>query len=137
LKLAQEQGKLSALPLIRSLKPSAPRSGFIERGELEAICRELPENLQLVVRIGHTFGWRVTSEVLLLTKAQLDMNAGTLRLEPGTTKNRDGRFVYLTDDLRTALVDQLANVRTLERQTSRVIPWVFPHLEGRFKGEKR
>jgi hypothetical protein len=48
-----------------------------------------------VVRIGYVYGWRIDSEVLTLTHRQVELEAGTLRLEPGTTKNRDGRLVYL------------------------------------------
>jgi hypothetical protein len=38
----------------------------------------------------HT-GWRTKSEVFPLTWAQVDWNGGFIRLEPGTTKNREGR----------------------------------------------
>jgi hypothetical protein len=34
-----------------------------------------------------------------------DLNqAGTLRLDPGTTKNPDGRVAYLTPEVKVALV---------------------------------
>jgi hypothetical protein len=48
------------------------------------------------VTIEHTYGWRCQSEVLTLERRQLDLEAGTLRLDHGTTKNKDGRLVYLT-----------------------------------------
>jgi integrase len=89
------------------------------------------------VRLAFTYGWRVRSEALPLTKAQADLEEGTLRLEVGTTKNRDGRLVYLAPDLKAGLAEQLARVRTLEREMSRVVPFVFPHLRGRFKGQRR
>jgi len=50
------------------------------------------------------------SEVLTLTLSQLDLEAGTLRLEPGTTKNADGRLVYLTPELQTLLSAALVQV---------------------------
>jgi integrase len=137
LKLAHEQGKLAALPVMRLLKPAAPRAGFLEQSEVEAICRRLPEDLQLVVRIGFTYGWRVSSEVLPLERRQVNLDAGTLRLDPGQTKNDDGRVVYLTPEVNRMLVAQLERVRTLERQMGRVIPWVFPHLGKRLQGERR
>jgi len=43
------------------------------------------------------------SEVLMLERRQLDLRAGTLRLEVGTTKNDDGRVVKLTAELRAQL----------------------------------
>jgi integrase len=40
-------------------------------------------------------GWRVRSEVLPLTWAQVDEREQIVRLEVGTTKNREGRtFPY-------------------------------------------
>ena len=36
------------------------------------------------------------SEVLMLERRPLDLEAGTLRLDTGSTKNDDGRLVYLT-----------------------------------------
>lgn len=137
LKMAQENGKLAVVPTIRMLKPAAPRSGFLERHEVEAICSHLPDDLCLVVMIGYTFGWRINSEVLTLTKRQADPDAGTLRLEPGTTKNDDGRIVYLTPELKAGLIDQLAKVRVLERDMSCVIPYLFPHFTGMYRGKRR
>jgi hypothetical protein len=40
--------------------------------------------------IAYTFGWR-KREVLDLTKHQYNSRDGTLRLDPGTTKNGEGR----------------------------------------------
>ena len=122
---------------MRLLKPAAPRSGFIKHSEFEAICLGLPEDLQVVVRVGFTYGWRVSSEVLPLWRRQVDLDAGTLRLDSGQPKNDDGRIVYLTPKIKRMLVAQLERVRTLERQTGRVIPWVFPHLGKRLQGERR
>jgi integrase len=53
-------------------------------------------------------------EVLTLERRQLDLDAGTLRLEPGSTKNDDGRVVYLTAELKSLLGAQLERVRALE-----------------------
>ncbi len=36
-------------------------------------------------------------------RRQLDLEAGTLPLEPGTTKNDEGRLVYLTPELKALL----------------------------------
>src|SRR5262245_29125646 len=75
--------------------------------------------------------------MLPLNKAQVDLEEGTLRLEVGTTKNRDGRLVYLTLELKSGLAEQLARVRTLEQELNRGVPIVFRHLRGRFKGQRR
>jgi hypothetical protein len=53
-------------------------------------------DLQVAVTIAHTFGWRMQSEVVALEQCQLDLQAGTLALDPGQTKNGEGRLVMLT-----------------------------------------
>jgi integrase len=137
LRLAQELGHLASVPTIRSLRPAPPRSGFFEPGEFEAVAQELPPDLALVARIGYTYGWRLTDEVLPLTRSQVDLEAGTLRLQPGSTKNGDGRIVYLTPELKATLIEQLGRVHALERELSRVIPYVFPVFNGPYKGGQR
>jgi integrase len=62
---------------------------------------------------------------------------GTLRLDPGTTKNDEGRVVYLTRELKRALTEQLERVDALGRQLRRVIPYLFPHFRGPWKGTQR
>ena len=137
LRLAYENGKLLRLPVIRKLKEAAPRQGFFEWEEYEAVRRRPPPDLQVAVAIAYTFGWRMQSEVLSLERQHLDLRAGTLRLDPGTTKNDDGRLVYLTPDLAAQLAAQVERVRDLERRTGRIIPYVFPHFRGSHKGERR
>jgi len=45
---------------------------------------------------------RSQSEVLSLERRHIDLKEGTLRLEPGTTKNDDGRVVYPHDRVEGA-----------------------------------
>ena len=107
-RLGYENGKVMRVPPIKMLKESAPRAGFFEPEQYEAVRRRLPPDLQAAVAIAYTCGWRTRSEILTLERRQVDLKAGTLRLEPGTTKNREGRVVYLTPELRTLVVEQLA-----------------------------
>jgi integrase len=137
LRLSQELGHISSVPIIRTLRPAPPRQGFFETGEFEAVAAELPADLALVARIAYTFGWRLTDEVLPLTRSQVDLEAGTLRLIPGSAKNGDGRLVYLTPELRAGLAEQLTKVHALERELGSIIPHVFPALRGPRKGEQR
>ena len=137
LRLAQELGHLASVPVIRTLRPAPPRQGFFEAGEFEAVAAELPADLALVARVAYTFGWRLTDEVLPLTRSQVDLEAGTLRLPPGGSKNGDGRLVYLTPELKAGLTLQLAKVRALEHELGRVIPHVFPALRGPNRGNPR
>jgi hypothetical protein len=64
LKVAHEQGKLDKLPVIRMLRPAAPMSGFFEHQQFEAVSGELPPDIQIVVLIGYTYGWKITNEIL-------------------------------------------------------------------------
>ncbi len=135
--LAYENGKLLRLPIIRQLEEAPPRSGFFEREQYEAVRRHLPEDLKVAVTIAHTYGWRIRSEVLSLQLRQVDLEAGTIRLDPGTTKNDDGRLVYLTPELKGLLKAQADRVWYLMQQTGSIIPHLFPHLEGRYRGQPR
>jgi integrase len=128
LRLAYKHNKLARVPAFSYLKEAAPRQGFFEAEQFEAVRRRLSEDLRVVVTIAHTFGWRVPSEVLTLERRQLDLKAGTLRLDPGATKNDDGRVVYLTPELKAMLTAQVARVDALQRTLGRIVPWLFPHL---------
>ncbi len=137
LRLAYENGKLMRLPLIHKLKEAAPpRSGFFERSQFEAVKRHLRPDLQVAVSIAYAFGWRMQSEVLSLQRSQVDLNACRIRLEPGTTKNYEGRLVYLTPELVELLHAQDERVRILEMRLGRQVVWVFPYLSGEHKGKR-
>ena len=45
-----------------------------------------------MLEVGYTFGWRV-SEVKILSIRQFDIGSSRILLDPGTTKNDDGRVV--------------------------------------------
>jgi hypothetical protein len=136
LRLALEQGKLARVPVIRGLKEPPPRSGFFEADQYAAVRRHLPADLQAACDIAYTFGWRMQSEVLVLQRRDVDLVSGRLTLRAGETKNDEGREVFLTPPLKTALGAQLERVDTLQRQLKRVIPFVFPHLSGRHRGKQ-
>src|SRR5205823_13877762 len=119
-------GKLHRVSTIKKLRESDPRSGFVTDEQFLAIFRRLPLELQVAAMVAFTLGWR-KREVLKLQLRQLDLDAETLRLDPGTTKNREGRIAYLTPELRTNLTAQVARVKAQERKLGRIIPWLFPH----------
>jgi integrase len=119
------------------LKEAPARDGFFEDHQYRAVRRQLPPDLEVVVVIAHTFGWRVRSEVLPLERRHVDLKAGTLRLDPGMTKNGDGRIVYLTPELERLLAEQIERVRALERATGRIVGALFPHTSGKLLGRPR
>jgi hypothetical protein len=61
----------------------------------------------------------------------------TLRLEPGTTKNDDGRLVHLTREVQALLQDQLERVDALQRKLGRIVPYLFPYLSGKRRAGQR
>ncbi len=138
LRLAHERGQLFRIPRIHLLQEAAPRAGFFEREDFERVRRQLTSrpDLQTAVTVMYTYGWRV-SEVLGLTLAQVDLGARTLRLDPGQTKNGEGRTVYLTPELETLLLRQVERVRTMSTSLQRVLPYLFPNpCKGRFYGQQ-
>lgn len=137
LRLAYKEGKLLRLPVFEMLKERAPREGFFERDQYEAVRRKLADDLQVATAIAYTFGWRTQSEVLTLERRHLDPEVGTLRLDPGMTKNDDGRIVYLTPELKALLAAQLARVEALQKRMGRIIPCLFPHLTGKVRVGRR
>jgi integrase len=133
LRLAVSHRKIDRAPKIEKLKEADPRSGFVSRQQFDSIARRLPVELAAAALVGFTFGWR-KAEILSRGLRHLDLAAGTLRLDPGETKNGRGREVRLTSELRAVLGEQVARVRALEQQQGRIIPWLFPHLTGPHTG---
>lgn len=129
--LALQAERLSSKPHIPNVKVNNTREGFFEPGELEAVIAELPEPVKPVVRFAALTGWR-KGEVLPLQWSQVDFEAGTVRLAPGSTKNEEGReFPFrVLPPLAELLEDQRERTRALERDRGEVIPHVF-HRKGR------
>ena len=112
-----------------ALERNNVRTGFFEGDQFEAVCSRLGEIEADVARFCYHTGWRTKSEVFPLTWAQVDWNGGFIRLEPGTTKNREGRAFPITPALRALLERRLEFTRRCERSQGRIIPWVF-HRKG-------
>jgi integrase len=105
------------------LKENNVRTGFFELEAYQSVRRHLPEDLRAVVDFAYITGWRLKSEILPLEWRQVDLEAGIVRLEVGTTKSGEGRTFYLTPELRSCLEGQWAR-RALG------VPYVF-HRGGK------
>ena len=68
--------------------------------------------------------------MLTLRWKNIDFQAGTIRLEPGTTKNKAGRLIYMTPEVRLLLKAQQRKTKTLQRRPRKIIGLVF-HNRGR------
>jgi len=130
-RLAVDAGLLSAdqMPKIRLLAEAAPRSGFFETEQFHAVLRHLRPETVLVAKCGFELGWRLR-ELLNLLWHQVDLSSGSVRLDPGTTKNNEGRLAYLSPALLECLRAHYTATKELERDKGVIIPWVF-HRRGR------
>ena len=131
-KLALRARKVREIPPIdRFGQLHNARTGFFEEREFREVLAKLPEHWRPPILFGYYSGWRVRSEVLTLTWAQVDLKAKIVRLELATTKNREGRVFPFTTfpQLDTLLNIQHNRTRDLERELGSIIPWVF-HRHG-------
>lgn len=101
------------------------RTGFFERDTFEAVLKHLPEDEQPVAEVAYITGWRVPTELLTRQWRHVDFTNGWLRLEPGETKNGEGRMFPLFPNLRAVLERQKARTLAVERATGQIVPWVF------------
>lgn len=96
--LAKSGSKVHIVPHIAMVKEDNIRKGFFEPYQLDAVCRHLPKHIVPTAHFGYHTGWR-HGEVMTLTLGHVDRAAGEIRLEPGETKNGEGRTFPITDEL--------------------------------------
>ena len=87
-----------------------------------------------VITFAYLTGWRIPSEVLTIEWRQVDFGASEVRLDPGTTKNREGRVFPFTPELRRLLEDQRRAVTELKRTRGLIVPWVFFRMLAKERG---
>jgi len=112
--------KVDRVLFIPKLKESSPRKGFFEHGDFLALRDNLPDHLKALVTFGYKTSWRL-SEIENLTWNQVDLNQGVVTLNPGETKNDEGRTIYLDDELKEVFKRQLE----ARKQAEIISPYVF------------
>ena len=129
-RLARRAGK-AVCPEFPTVEVNNTRQGFFKHGEFLALRDNLPDYLRLVVTFAYLTGWRVRSEILPLQWRQVDFDAGMVRLEPGTTKNKDGRVFPFSvmPELADGLTRQWELTKALQVERGIIIPTVF-HRNG-------
>ena len=129
--LAVRAGRLRHRPSFPTLRLDNARTGFFEERDFRRLLAELPADLRPPMMFAYLTGWRLTSEVLTLTWPQVDLDAGAVRLEVGSTKNREGRTfpVNALPELAALLREQRAHTEAVQRRTGQIVPWVF-HRQG-------
>ena len=129
--LGVKSEKILRKPYIPMLKENNVRKGFFEYGEFIALRDALPESLKPIVMFAYYSGWR-KQEILSLRWNQVDLNAQTVRLDPGTTKNDKGRLLVLDGELLETIQTQWERRRVAEipgQSPTLLCPYVF-HRSG-------
>ena len=130
--LGLQAEKIYRKPYIPMLQENNIRKGFFEHGEFLALRKVLPGYLQPVVTFAYYTGWR-RREILSLRWSQVDLPARTVRLDPGTTKSKEGRTVALEGELLGVVQGQLERRKVAEipgQSPTLLCPYVF-HRNGR------
>ena len=123
-KLGMIAGKVAKIPIFPHLKERNIRQGFLEDAAYTKLARACPSEglwLRAMFEVACAFGWRV-NELRQLTVRQIDLPARTIRLEPGTTKNSEGRTVVMTELVYQLLAQCIADKKPDGR--------VFTRTEG-------
>jgi integrase len=130
-RLAQKAGK-AICPPFPTLSVHNTRTGFFEREDFEAVLTHLPPEIRPIMIFAYLTGWRTRSEILPLTWRQVDLTVGTVRLEPGATKNDEARVLPfgVLPELAELLRTQWNKTMEIQIETGSIIPWVF-HRHGK------
>ena len=124
-RLAKKLKRVAAVPEIGMLAEATPRQGFVEQADFSRLLSHLSADLRAPLEAAYITGWRLASEIFTRRWKHVDFKAGWLRLEPGETKNGDGRMFPLTPELRAVLERQRDLTEALQRKQGRIIPWIF------------
>lgn len=139
LRLGYEKRKVGQLPPFPKIEVNNARSGFFEDAEFDRLMTALRATIAEGRDIGND--WLVPfvtvsryigtrrDELLTLERRQLDLEAGKLTLDPGTTKNGEGRVIYLPAAARDALRAWEESTQSLERERGVIVRHVF-HRRG-------
>ena len=90
--------KFAARPFIPMLRELNVRKGFVRDEQYAALARAaaaIGPWLRAMFELAFTYGWRV-SELRVLRVSDIDMVERTIMLHPGSTKNGEGRLVFMT-----------------------------------------
>lgn len=103
LRIAYEDRKITAVPIIRLLKEPPARKGFLELAKFEELLGLLPARNQPYVMFLYYCGARSDEEAGTVEWPQVDLEHAIIRLEDEHTKNKETRFVPIPQ----VLIDRL------------------------------
>jgi len=122
----QTPPKVDRIPYIPMLRENNVRKGFFEHSDFLGLRDALPAYMKGFVTFGYKTGWRF-SEITSLTWERVDRKAGLVRLEPGETKNQDGRTVFMDVELQQVINAQWES----RKRKGKLCPLVFPGRDGK------
>ena len=133
--LAIRAEMLTTKPPLPTIRLRNARSGFFEADELARVLAALPADVAPAIEFASITGWRI-GEIRGLTWAQVDVKGCVVRLEPGTTKNEEGRtFPFGAHPrLGALIVAQMKRTLALRQERGKIIRHVF-HREGEPLGD--
>ncbi len=90
-----------SVPPIKLFREDNVRTGFVDDAQFGRLAEEALKDglwMRLLIGAAYLYGWR-KGELLTLRVRQVDFDNLVLRLEVGTTKNGEGREVFLDSSL--------------------------------------
>jgi integrase len=113
LKRAFKLGRIRTVTFEHLTEDNA-RTGFIGDKEF-SILTAVPLELwfRTFLEMSYAYGWR-KAELLNLQVIKIDLDARVIRLEPGTTKNREGREVTMTKVIHALLTECVTGKATTD-----------------------
>jgi integrase len=133
--LAAQAGTLLVRPYIPLLQEANVRTGFFEPEHVQSLLTHFPAWMEGIAEFAYITGWRTPSEILPLEWRHVDMTAGEVRLDPGSTKNGEGRVFPFTRALRRVLEDQRQIADDLQRAGT-ITRFVFCYTYGPKAGQR-
>jgi integrase len=97
--------KVYQVPVFPRLRENAPRKGFVQEAQYRTLCANCKESwMRAILAVAYSFGLR-RGELLQMQTRQVDMLNRTITLDPGTTKNGEGRTIKMTEEVYQLLVE--------------------------------
>jgi integrase len=139
LRLGYRNRKVAQLPPFPEIEVDNARAVFFDDAEYDRLLNVLPDLLAEGRDVGNEWilpfltvaRWTGArrDELLNLERRQLDLDAGKITLDPGSTKNGEGRAFYLPAEALGALKAWDEQTRDLEREHGIIVRNVF-HRHG-------
>jgi integrase len=105
--------KVQMLPAFPHLDERNIRTGFVEDKQFTQLAAQTSDVwLRAMLEMGYEYGWR-RGELAGLRVRNVDLSGRTIRLDPRTTKNDEGRTVVMTSAI-FALMAQCVDGKTAE-----------------------